>query len=156
MTYEVISLFYFCNAILGQPCSLGYLVYNQIHDSIKATTKSKVTSNSIPNMRECKILRTACQNASDPKLLQQIDKNAIINNFDKNCTKTGCLGQVTTIKKGEPTEPPITYPLSFHLQTCAQLLNENKRQPTIPGHGPCAQQHHRVHPQPPRIVPFTQ
>jgi hypothetical protein len=57
----------------------------------------------------------ACQNASDPKLLQKIDKNAIIDNYDENCKKIGCSGQVTTIKKGEPAEPPITYPSIYKL-----------------------------------------
>ena len=98
--WSCISFFYFCNAILGQPCSLGYSVYNQIHDSIKATTKSnKVTSNSTPKARECESLRTACRNTLDPKLSQRIDKNAIIANYDKNCQKAGCPGQVTTVKK---------------------------------------------------------
>ncbi len=128
MTYEVKSLFYFCNAISGQPCSLGYLVYNQIHDSIKATTKLKVTSNSIPNARKCKILRTACQNASDPKLLQKFDKNTIIDNYDENCKKTGCSGQVTMIKKGELTEPPITYPSIYKLVRDCSMKPSNNHQ----------------------------
>jgi hypothetical protein len=113
---QIPSFLLFCNAILGPSCSLGYSVYNQIHDSIKATTKSnKVTLNLTPKARECESLRTACRNTLDPKLSQRIDKNAIIANYDKNCQKAGCPGQVTTVKKGEPTKLPTTYPTIYEL-----------------------------------------
>ncbi len=127
MTYQVISIF-ICNAILGQPCSLGCLVYNQIHDSIKATTKLKDTSNSTPNALECVILRAACQNAPAPKLSQKIDKNAIIANYGNNCQKTGYSGQVITTKKGEPTELPTTYPSIYELVCGCSMKPSDKHQ----------------------------
>jgi hypothetical protein len=98
ITYQVISVF-ICNAILGQPCSLGCSVYNQIHDSIKAATKSKVTSNSMPNARKCVILRAACQNTPAPNLLHKIDKNAIIANYGKNCQKLAIWVKLLQLKR---------------------------------------------------------
>jgi hypothetical protein len=108
------SIRLFCNAIPGQPCSLGCLVYNQIHNSIKAL-KSKVTSNLASSTCKVKELMAVCQNMTAPKLSQRIDKNAIIANYDKDCHKIGYSSQVTTVKEGEPTYLPTTYPTIFQL-----------------------------------------
>jgi hypothetical protein len=56
-----------------------------------------------------------CQNATAPKLSLRIDKNAIIAKYDEDCHKIGYSNQVTTVKKGEPTNPPTTYPTIFQL-----------------------------------------
>jgi hypothetical protein len=105
----------FCNVITGQPCSLGCSVYHQIHDSIKAT-KPKVTSH-LASSRTCEVkeLQSSCQNATAHKLSQRIDKNAIIAKYDEDCHNKVCSSQVTTIKKGEPTYLPTTYPTIFQL-----------------------------------------
>ncbi len=84
--------------------------------------------NSTPNARECVILRAACQNALAPKLPHKIDKNAIIANYDKNCQKTGYSGQVTTTKKGEPTELPTTYPSIYELVRDCSMKPSGKHQ----------------------------
>jgi hypothetical protein len=56
-----------------------------------------------------------CQNATAPKLSLRIDKNAIIAKYDDDCHKIGYSNQVTTVKKGEPTNLPTTYPTIFQL-----------------------------------------
>ena len=56
-----------------------------------------------------------CQNATAPKLSQRIDKNAIIAKYDEDCHRIGYSNQVTTVKKGEPTNLPTTYPTIFQL-----------------------------------------
>jgi hypothetical protein len=115
----------FCNAIPGQPCSFGCLVYHQIHDSIKAT-KLKVTSNLASSACEVKDLMAVCQSATAPKLSQRIDKNAIIAKYDEDCHKIGYSGQVTTVKKGEPTYLPTTYPTIFQLvRDCSMKPSTN-------------------------------
>jgi hypothetical protein len=82
----------------------------------------------MPNARECVILRAACQNTPAPKLSHKIDKNDIIANYGKNCQKTGYLGQVTTTKKGEPTELPTTYPSIYELVRDCLMKPSNKHQ----------------------------
>ncbi len=79
-------------------------------------------------MRKCVILRVACQNTPALKLLYKIDKNAIIANYCKNCQKTGYLGEVTTTKKGEPTELPTTYPSIYELVRNCSMKPSNKHQ----------------------------
>ncbi len=46
--------------------------------------------------------------------------NAIIDNYDKNCNKM--------IKKGEPTEPPITYPSIYELVCNCSMKPSNNHQ----------------------------
>ncbi len=82
----------------------------------------------MPNARKCVILRAVCQNAPAPKLLHKIDKNAIIANYGKNCQKTGYSGQVTTTKKGEPTELPTTYPSIYELVCDCLMKPSDKHQ----------------------------
>jgi hypothetical protein len=71
-------------------------------------------------------LKTACSKSSAPKLSQTINKNAIIAEYTKSCHQKGNLSEVTTIKKGEPTEPPITYPSIYELvQDCSMKPSLN-------------------------------
>jgi hypothetical protein len=48
-------------------------------------------------------------------MLQGINKSNIISKYDKACCQKGYIGQVTSVKKGEPTTPPATYPTIFQL-----------------------------------------
>jgi hypothetical protein len=82
----------------------------------------------MPNARKCVILRAVCQNAPAPKLLHKFDKNAIITKNGKNCQKTGYSGQVTTTKKGEPTELPTTYPSIYELVRDCSMKPSDKHQ----------------------------
>jgi hypothetical protein len=78
-------------------------------------TKLKVTLNLASNASKIKELKAACQHPSAPKLSQKIDKNAIIAEYYEHCHKKGYSSQVTTVKIGEPTYLPTTYPTIFQL-----------------------------------------
>ncbi len=103
----------FCNAILGQPCSLGCLIYHQIQDSIKAT-KSKVTSKLASSRCEITELKILCQDANAPKLSQRIKKNAIIAKYDEDCHKKDIQDKPLQLKKVSlPIYQPPIQPSSY-------------------------------------------
>jgi hypothetical protein len=113
--YHLSELYHlFHVAIPSKPSSHGCLVYSSIYDSIKANN-IRFTSNQAPNACQVSSLKTACSNSSAPKLSQTINKNAIIAEYTESCHQKGNLSEVTAIKKGELTEPPITYPSIYKL-----------------------------------------
>jgi hypothetical protein len=124
--YDLSELYHlFCVAIPGKRSSHGCLVYSSIHDSIKANY-IRFTSNQAPDACQVSLLKTACSNSSAPKLLQTINKNAIIAEYTESCHQKGNLSELTTIRKGEPTESPITYPSIYELvQDCLMKPNLN-------------------------------
>jgi hypothetical protein len=113
--YDLSELYHlFRIAIPGKPSSLGCLVYSSIHDSIKANN-TRFTSNQAPNASRVILLKAACSNSSAQKLLQRINKNAIIKKYTESCLQQGATSEVTTIKKGKLTKPPTTYPTIYEL-----------------------------------------
>ena len=67
-----------------------------------------------------------CQNVTAPKLSQRIDKNAIIADYNKDCHKIVYSSQVTTVKEGEPTYLPTTYPTIFQLARDCLMKSSTK------------------------------
>jgi hypothetical protein len=69
-------------------------------------------------------LKAACLNSSAQKLSQRINKNTIIKKYTESCLQQGAASEVTTIKKGEPTKPPTTYPTIYELvRDCSMKPN---------------------------------
>ena len=59
-------------------------------------------------------------------LSKPIDKNAILAKYDDDCKKMSHLDQVTTTKKGEPTQPTTSYPSIYQLvHDCLMKLDSN-------------------------------
>jgi hypothetical protein len=83
MTYQsYFSLFHI--ATQGQPGGLCCLVYSSFHNSIMPS-KLKLTFQLAPD----KHLKLACLNLSAFKLLESIDKNTIISEYDSSCQEKG-------------------------------------------------------------------
>jgi hypothetical protein len=93
----------------GQPEQLGRLVYSSIHDSVMPS-KLKLTSKIVPTAQQVNTLKVTCFDLTGPKLSDPIDKNAIISEYNVSCQKRGIKERVATIKKGEPTTKPTSYP----------------------------------------------
>ncbi len=84
-----------------------------------------LTSKLAPDAHQVNSLKAACLNSSRSKLLDPINKNAIISKYDVSCQQCGIKDKVTTIKKGEPTIKPINYP------TISQLVCECLMKPSL-------------------------
>jgi hypothetical protein len=83
--------------------------------------KTKViTLNVIPTAQELNVLKSVFEPSAAPKILQRIDKNDIISQYDKGCCQKGHVRQVASITKGEPTTPPTTYPTISNSSAIAQ------------------------------------
>jgi hypothetical protein len=108
-------IFILHSPFLGQPYSIGCLVYRSVHDSIMANKTKVITSNVIPPAQELNVLKLAFESSAARKILQRIDKNDIISKYNKACRQKGHVRQVESITKGEPTTPPTTYPTIFQL-----------------------------------------
>ena len=77
--------------------------------------KLKLTSSIAPDANQVSTLKAACLNLTGPKLSDQINKNAIISEYNVSCQKRGIKEKVTTLKKGEPTTTSKTYPTILQL-----------------------------------------
>ena len=112
-------------ATSGPPEQLGCSVYSSIHDSIMPS-KLKLTSRIAPDTNQVSTLKAACLNSAGPKLSDQIDKNVIISMYNVSCQKRGIKENVTTLKKGEPTTTPTTYPtISQLIRGCSMKPSPN-------------------------------
>jgi hypothetical protein len=78
-------------------------------------SKLKLTSKIAPNAQQVNTLKVACFDLTGPKLSDPIDRNAIISEYSVSCQKRGIKERVTTIKKGEPTTKPTSYPTILQL-----------------------------------------
>jgi len=77
-------------------------------------SKLKLTSRIAPDVNKVNTLKEACSlNSTGSKLSDQIDKNAIISEYNVSCQKRGIKEKVTTLKKGEPTTIPTIIPTSY-------------------------------------------
>jgi hypothetical protein len=85
-------------------------------------SKLKLTSNTAPDANQVSTLKVACLNLTGPKLFDQIDKNAIISEYNVSCQKHGIKEKVTTLKKGEPATTSKTYPTILQL-VCGCSMN---------------------------------
>ena len=115
-------------ATLGQPEQLGCSVYSSIHDSIMPS-KLKLTSRIAPDTNKVNTLKAICLNSTGSKLSDQIDKNAIISEYNTSCQKREIKEKVTTLKKGEPTTIPTTIPTSY--PTISQLVRGCSMKPSM-------------------------
>jgi uncharacterized protein YwbE len=75
--------------------------------------------------------KAICLNSIGSKLSDQIDKNAIISEYNISCQKQGIIEKVTTLKKGEPTTIPTIMPTSY--PTISQLVRGCSMKPS-PNH----------------------
>jgi hypothetical protein len=70
-------------------------------------------------------LKLACLNLSAFKLSDSFDKNANISEYDASCQEKGIDCEITSIKKGEPSNNPTNYP------TIYQLVRECSMKPSL-------------------------
>ena len=73
-------------------------------------SKLKLTSRIAPDATKVNTLKAACLNSTSSKLSDQIDKNAIISEYNVSCQKRRIKEKVTT---GEPTTIPTIIPTSY-------------------------------------------
>jgi hypothetical protein len=78
-------------------------------------SKSKVILNYAANKSIYEVLQQIGTFSTDLVLSKPINKNVILPKYDDDCKKLGYSAQVTTIKKGEPTHLPTTYPSIYQL-----------------------------------------
>jgi hypothetical protein len=89
-------------------------------------SKLKLTLKIAPNVQQVNTLKVACFDLTSPKLSDPVDKNAIISEYNISCQKHRIKERVATIKKGEPTTKPTSYPtISQLVRGCSMKPSPN-------------------------------
>ena len=63
-----------------------------------------------PTAQQVNTLKVTCFDSTGPKLSDPIDKNAIISEYNVSYQKCGIKERVRSVKKGELTTKPTSYP----------------------------------------------